>query len=236
MKLFKIFFKWLLYLSGGYFLILIILAFTTLPFWVFFYFGTYHSTITQPPDFIVVLGGGGMPSQDGLIRTYHAACLAEKFPESKVIIALPGDMKDSTSAIRLMKREMIIRGVFTERIVCEVKGTNTRSQAIEIAGYLQGKIVKNPITIVTTPEHMIRAIKTFEKAGFSNINGFPAFDKGIEADITFNDTKLGGEKILIPSIGKNLQLRYQFWNHLKFELIITREIFGIAYYKLRGWI
>jgi len=228
--------KWLLLILGGYFLFLMVFAFTTTPFWVYYYFGTYHSELKQSPAYIVVLGGGGMPSQDGLIRTYYAAFTAKKFPDSKIIIALPGDAKDSTSAICLMKKEIVLRGVCPERILLEHNGTNTRSQALNIAGLNKHTILQQPVLLISLPEHMIRAIKTFEKAGFKNISGYPAFEKGIEANITFNDKKLGGNKLLVPEIGNRLQLRYQFWNHLKYELIITREVFGLAYYKLRGWV
>lgn len=221
---------------GGYFLLLMVFAFTTVPFWMYYYFGTYHSEIKQPPAYIVVLGGGGMPSQDGLIRTYHAAFVAEKFPESKIIIALPGNVTDSFSAICLMKKEMVLRGVCPKRIILENRGANTRSQALNVAALEKQTILQQPVLLISLPEHMVRAVKTFEKAGFKKITGCPAFEKGIEADITFNDKKLGGNKVLVPEIGNRLQLRYQFWNHLKYELIITREALGLMYYKLRGWI
>ena len=33
-----------------------------------------------------------------------------------------------------------------------------------------------------------------------------------------------------------LQYRYQFWNHLKYQVICWREYLAISYYKVRGWI
>ena len=57
----------------------------------------------------------------------------------------------------------------------------------------------------------------------------------MEADFSFNDEKLGGNKA-IPNIGNNIQLRYQFWNHLGYQIRVYREYLAIAFYKLKGWI
>ena len=46
----------------------------------------------------------------------------------------------------------------------------------------------------------------------------------------------GGNKTLLPNVGSNTSVRYQFWNHLKYEIMIAREMTALTYYKLRGWI
>jgi hypothetical protein len=78
-------------------------------------------------------------------------------------------------------------------------------------------------------------VKTFIKAGLENTGGEPAFEKAIEANLDFDDDELGGNKS-IPDVGNNTQLRYQFWNHMKYQIIVYREYFAITYYKLRAWI
>jgi uncharacterized SAM-binding protein YcdF (DUF218 family) len=224
--------KIILITMGTFALVMIILAFTTAPFWIWYGFSTKYAGINRPPDYIVVLSGGGMPSESGLIRCWYAAKTANHFPEARVIISLPGDTTDSLSSVNLMKKEMIIRGVDKARIILEAEGTNTRAQAMQVKKMIDGS---NAILIVTSPEHLTRAVLTFKKAGFLKVDGVPAFEKVIESDITFNDSILGGRK-WIPGVGGNLALRYQFWTQLKYEGMMFREFFAMVYYKLKGWI
>ena len=196
--------------------------------------GTSRAGISAVPDYIVVLGGGGMPSESGLIRCFHAAEVADAFPDARVILSLPGDSGDSSSSISIMRHELLIREIDSSRIILESNSTNTRAQAMNI--FTENKNIEHEnIVIVTSPEHLYRAVKTFEKAGFDHVDGFPAFEEAIEADLYYQGEKLGGRKY-VPEIGGSIQLRYQFWNHLKYEILILREFTAIAYYKLKGWI
>ncbi|MCB9336132.1 MAG: YdcF family protein [Flavobacteriales bacterium] len=225
-------FKWLMMICGVLFLIIFILSFTTLPFWMYHGLGTSSEKLDQKPEYIIIMSGGGIPSASGLMRTYLAAKVAEEFPEAKIIVTMPGDTLDSLSSACLMKNELLIRGIEANRIMHENIGTNTRSQALEVK-----KIIKKdvPILIVTSPEHIYRSVKTFKKVGFSNVGGDAAFSKPVEASFEFDDEKLGGNQV-VPNIGENYQLRYQFWNHLQFQIIVYREYVAITFYKLKGWI
>lgn len=188
-----------------------------------------------------------MPGESGLIRCWYAADAANYFKQSRVIIALPGDTDDSLSSVNEMKKELILRGISSERILIEDSGTNTRAQALNIFNGISGSqpgrnpqsVKRNPefesLLIVTSPEHLNRAVLTFRKAGFLKVDGLPAFENAIESDITFDARKLGGRKI-IPDIGRNITLRYQFWTQLRYEELIFRELFALGYYKLKGWI
>jgi uncharacterized SAM-binding protein YcdF (DUF218 family) len=233
----------ILYFLGAIFLISIILAFTTAPFWIWYGFSTKYAGINRPPDYIVVLGGGGMPSESGLIRCWYAAKTARQFPKARVIISLPGDTSSIQSSVNLMKKEMIIRGVDKDRIILEAAGTNTRAQAMQVKklvdtlinSSVHQLINSSAILIVTSPEHLSRSVLTFKNAGFPRVDGVPAFEKVIESDITFNDTILGGRK-WIPGVGGNLALRYQFWTQMRYEGMMFREFLAIVYYKLKGWI
>ena len=82
---------------------------------------------------------------------------------------------------------------------------------------------------------MKRSILTFRKIGFQDVGGFPSFEYAIECDLKYDDKNLGGNKF-VPDIGKNLNLRYQFWNHMKYEIIFIREFLALGYYKIKGWI
>jgi uncharacterized SAM-binding protein YcdF (DUF218 family) len=227
--------KILLIATGCFFIILCILAFTTLPFWAYYSLGTANSKITQPPATIVMLGGAGIPSGDGLIRSFYTAKLAIANPDAKVIIAMPGDIADSLSAPRRVEFELEIRGVNKHSIAFEYTGRNTREQAQKLAVGKTLAQLGQPVTLVTSPEHMKRAILAFRKCGFKTVSGLPTFEYALDADLTFRNSDLKGNKFT-PSIGNNLQFRYQFWNHLKYEILVIREYFGLAYYKLRGWI
>ncbi len=217
---------------GIIFSIIICLAFTTLPYWMYYHLGNSSPKLTANPKYIVVMSGGGIPSKSGLMRTYTAAKMAEQFENAQLIITMPGDTTDTTSASYLMKKELMIRGIDEKRIRFENQGTNTRSQAIEVK-----KIIKKdyPILIVTSPEHIYRCVKTFNKIGLTKASGMPAFEKPVEASFLFEDEELGGNNLTV-NIGDNTQVRYQFWEHLKLQVIVYREYAAITFYKLKGWI
>jgi uncharacterized SAM-binding protein YcdF (DUF218 family) len=218
---------------GIFFLGCIILALTEQPFWGYHWLGTSKAELTWKPDIIVVLGGGGMPSQSNLMRGWYAGNASKSFPEAKVVIAMPGDILDSLSTPRIMKKELILRGVKPDNIVFENDGTNTRAQALNSKNLVK---MQTPILLITSPEHMRRAVLCFRKAGFEKVNGLPAFENALEADLKFDDDKLGGNKTLMPDVGESINARYQLWNHLKYEILIAREIAALGYYRLRGWI
>lgn len=218
---------------GIFFLLCVVLALTEKPFWGYYWLGTSKTEMKWKPEIIIVLGGGGMPSQSNLMRGWYAASAAKSFPEAKVILSMPGDISDSMSTPRLMKKELILRKVSAENISFEKQGTNTRAQALNCADIINSN---TPVLLITSPEHMRRAVLCFKKAGFQKVNGLPAFENALEADLKFDDDKLGGNKTLVPDVGENINARYQLWNHLKYEILFAREIVALTYYRLRGWI
>jgi uncharacterized SAM-binding protein YcdF (DUF218 family) len=221
---------------GVLFLMVLILSFTTLPYWGYYWLGTSQSKITGKPDYIVLLGGGGMPSESSLMRTFFVHRAAVESPESRIVISIPGDPTDSLSTARLVAAELVLKGISPERILYEQTATNTRSEAIQLQQFNQEILTDKAILLVTSPEHMRRAVLVFKKAGFTKINALPTFENAIEANLFFDDDKLGGNKTLVPDIGDNTAVRYQFWNHLKYEILIAREMAALGYYWLRGWI
>jgi len=218
---------------GMFFSVCVLLALTEQPFWGYHWLGTSKSELKWKPGFIVLLGGGGMPSQSNLIRSWYTEKAAKSFPDARIIIAIPGEIIDSLSTPQLMKKELAIRGVNPAKIIFESEATNTRAQAVNCQRIIK---MQTPILLVTSPEHMRRAVLCFQKAGFEKVNALPAFENDLEADLTFKDDELGGNKTLVPDVGKNINMRYQLWNHLKYEILIARELVALAYYKLRGWI
>lgn len=216
-------------------IIFFIFALTSGPYWIIYWLGTSNIKFSGKPEFIIMMGGSGMPSESNLIRSYYASTVAKQFPDSKIIIALPGDTTDLNSALIKIKEELCIRGIDENRIFFENKGRNTREQAIHIVDHYSKRILSEPVGIVTSPEHMKRSILTFRKIGFKDIGGYPSFEYAIECDVKYDDDLLGGNKY-VPDIGDNLNLRYQFWNHMKYEIIFIREFLALGYYKVKGWI
>ncbi|MCX6278109.1 MAG: YdcF family protein [Bacteroidetes bacterium] len=216
---------------------MVILALTSAPFWIWYGLGIKKAGIHRPPDFIVVMGGSGMPSESGLMRCWYAAKVAERFTKAQIIIALPGDSADKSSSINGMKDELIFRGIAPSRIMFEDSGTNTRAQAVNIFKRISNieQIRPSSLVIVTSPEHLYRAVLTFKKAGFLNVDGFPAFEKDVEGDLSFNITKHRDRNFFL-NLGDNITLRYQFWSQLHYEALIIREWIALLYYKLSGWI
>ena len=172
--------KWLLAVSGGVFLLLCILAFTTLPFHMYHRLATYSLPGKLPPKAIVMLSGAGIPSENGLIRAYFTATLAARYPEAIVLIAAPGDTSDMNSDPVRIAQELALRGVDPVRIYFEPEGKNTRGQALNLANGSGIDLKNTYIILVTSPEHITRAVKTFNRAGFSWVSGLPTFETSLD--------------------------------------------------------
>lgn len=217
--------KYTLLSFGTVFLIMLLLSFTSIPFWAYYNLGTKNAQLKAEPNYIIQLSGSGMPSPDGLIRTYYTAKAANKYTDAKIIVAHPVNIDNNTDSY-FIRKELTQRGVDSARIFFEPTGFNTYSQAKKISSVLSNKDSLN-LLIITSPEHLYRAIKTLKKLGFNNVGGKASFEKNLE------------EKMLSPkdikSI-KNLNLRYNMWTYLKYEITVAREYVAIAYYKFRGWI
>ena len=229
-KLFKYFQKLIKFL-GWVMFVAILLSFTDIPFWAYYWLGTSGADLTKKPDYIVLLGGVGMPSPEDLMRTYTVSGAWEQVPDAKIIIAFPDDSaKKEYSPELLMAQELKMRGVDSLLISFEKKGISTRTQALNVACIIgDSNLVNTAIRIVTSPEHMFRAVRSFRKAGFKYVGGTPAFEAAIRETRLIKDKDSKGEKRL-------LNIRYNMWSYLKYEITVVREFCAIGYYKLRGWI
>lgn len=171
------------------------------------------------PDVIVVLGGGGIPSESGLMRTYYGAEVARTNPSALVVISLPGEGDPATNAVGKMRQELVMRGVPAQRIRLESRALNTHEQAVNVAELL-GPVARTAnVRIVTSPWHVGRSLGCFRKAGFANVTAQSAFNTDVETD---------------P--GANAHLRYVFWANLAATVECAREACAMAIYKLRGWL
>lgn len=218
---------------GLLFLSMIVLSFTSLPWHAYHRLGTkLVSKQNQNPEFIVLLGAGGIPGAEGLLRTWYAIEAARKFPTSAIVIALPADTADfeASDHMRIIQ-QLTNAGVASNRILSEIRGTNTREQSVFIFKMIEKKTAS--LLIITSPEHMYRSILTFRKTGFENVNGLPAFENSFDEELLISGEGTPGEK---KSKSGNLGLRYNMWSYLQYEIKVSREYIALAFYKLKGYI
>jgi len=203
------------------------LAFTDIPFYAYADFGTVESNYSESPEVIILLGGEGMPSADGLMRCYTATEKALYYPKTKIIIALPENKlsDEPLLASELMANELTIRGIEKSRISFETQGTNTHEQAELIFKKTESAA---RLLIITSPEHMTRAAACFIEEGFKSVGCSPTFEHDLSAESLLEKN---GE-----SYTPSLALRYNIWSYLQYEIRVGREYVALAYYKLRGWI
>ncbi len=210
-------------------------CFTSLPWRVFNWLADDGRRLDGSPDCIVLFGGGGVPSESGLTRAFETARAAGDFPGAAVILALPYDTELAGSAAGRMRDELILRGVASERIRVEPRGRNTREQALNLARNMGLDPRRDRVLVVTSPEHMRRALMSMRKAGFAHAAGRASFSEAIETNVLYDPDELGGRKAALP-YGGTLMVRYQFWNNLGYLAASAREFSALAYYALRGWI
>jgi len=216
------------------FVSVLLLAFTDLPWHWYRWMAMNGSGVKPPPDVIVMMGGGGIPSESGLTRSWKAAEAAHVYPGSKVIVAMPRE--DNETDTYGIEHELRLRGVDRLRILREPVGRNTREQALEVYKLLlqSGNAETNTIGLVTSPEHMRRTWRSFERAGFTRLMAIPSWAEAITADLNYQESELG-ERSLGGSVGANLIIRYRFWDNLGILVKCTRETAALVYYRLLGW-
>ncbi|MBS4062818.1 MAG: YdcF family protein [Bacteroidetes bacterium] len=221
-----------IYATGWIFAIMLTLSFTDYPYLAYHWLGTNKIEKIDNPDYIIVMGAGGMPGPQGLLRCYYTALVAEEYPKSKIIVALPADsaaFEDSDHFA--MINELLRWGIDSERILSEKKGTNTFTQAVNIKQIAERNSSK--ILIITSPEHMYRSILTFRKAGFETVSGVATFENPFDEELLIEEP-VKGKRNSEPE--RNLNLRYNMWSYLQYEIIVMREFTAITYYKIMGYI
>ena len=221
MKALKILCKLLWHSSALILCVAFVLAWTSIPSRAIGWLALrdVRAETMPPPKHIVVLGGGGIPSQSGLMRTYAGASLHPKFPNATWWVSLPADDDPETDSVGLMKQELILRGVPSDQIDMEHTARNTYEQAVEMRKLIGDIEAAEPLMIVTSAPHMRRAVAAFEKQGFTDVWPHTAKEQDLEADV-----------------GPYVRVRYSFWQNLEAEVRFARECVALLVYRLRGWI
>ncbi len=225
--------KWLFISLGIITLIINIFALTTLPFYMHRSLGEdasweNDSTTQFTPDYIIMFGGAGMPSESNLIRLYYTAEIAGKL-HKPIILVHPEDSVCQAE----MTKYLVNTGISSDSIMYMTGGSNTRSQSVCLADSFP-QLKEASSLIITAPEHLSRTLKCLKKCEIENIRGIGAFESTVDFDLELDKTKLKGNKF-VPDI-ESTNLRYTYWNYLKLEIICFREYFAILYYWAKDWI
>lgn len=214
---------------GLMFSVMIVLAFTSVPFYIHFDLGKNPDGVEVTDDFkpmsVVMFGGAGMPSSDNLIRLYHASQWARHY-DVPVILVHPEDSVCQSEMTRILRQDGV------EEILYMTLGANTRSQSLELKDSFP-ELLDAPLLIVTSTEHVRRTVKCLKKVGFTDVIGMPAQEATVDFNLSLENQKLGGNKI--PSV-ESTNIRYTFYNYLELEIICLREYIALTYYKLKEWI
>lgn len=227
--------RWTVSLCGILLIAIVVTAFTSVPWTWYGWLAVPEPNTPNTPDYIVMMGGGGIPSESGLTRAWKTAEAAAMFPNAKVIVAMPDEA--SKPEIRTIEYELEVHGVARDRIRRESNGRNTREQAVEVFKMLKDQLGGQEVTIglVTSPAHMRRTWGAFKKAGFRNLNVYPSWPEEIEADMSYQESESEGSSLL-ENVGGNTTIRYRFWDNLAIMGRCNRETVALVYYKLLGWI
>ena len=233
MKIAKNILKWLFISFGIIMLIISIFALTPLPFYMHRSLGEdasweKDSTTQFTPDYIIMFGGAGMPSESNLIRLYYTAEIAGKL-HKPIILVHPEDSVCQAE----MTRYLVNNGISSDSIMYMTGGSNTRSQSVCLADSFP-QLKEASSLIITAPEHLSRTLKCLKKCGIENIRGIGAFESTVDFDLELDKANLKGNKF-VPDI-ESTNLRYTYWNYLKLEIICFREYFATAYYWIKDWI
>lgn len=170
-----------------------------------------RTPLPASPRYLVVLGGGGVPSGSTLVRCYYAATLARQFTNTTVLVALPADGNPAASSVGRMRDELVLRGVPAEAIRLATRGVNTRQQAEHIRDLLGESACEESVLIVTSHYHARRAVLCFRQAGFRNVTGVTAEEIDAEAEI-----------------GGWAWLRYGIWSHAGSSVRVARELVALV--------
>jgi uncharacterized SAM-binding protein YcdF (DUF218 family) len=210
---------------------MLILSFTSWPYHAYHWTGYFDNHDNKSaPQTIILMGAGGFPGSESLIRSYYTAVAAHDFPEAQIIIAFPADsLNFEESDHFLMFKELQQRGIDSSRIKSEINGYNTYSQAVNISKMIPAD---HSLLLITSPVHTYRSIKTFENQGFKNVRAQGTTEGYTEVDLFLSKADRDNK---IKSPDANPSLRYNIWSFLQYEIAVLREWTAIAWYKLKGY-
>ncbi|HEV3215520.1 MAG TPA: YdcF family protein [Vicinamibacterales bacterium] len=145
-------------------------------------------------------------------RVYHVL-------DRPFVVVTGGNGSERYSEAGRMAAELEAMGVPADRIVEEARATNTFDHARYVPPLLQARHV-GQFVLVTSRQHIDRALRVFRKAGFDPVPSSP---------------ELGLNPVGLHRLG-----RVQTFLPSRMALLASEELvhdkLGLVYYWLRGWI
>lgn len=182
----------------------------------------------QNVDALVILGGGGstyrlgsyqldMLSTPSSLRLLEAVRLYDDLAPDWVIVS--GGINDrggvSTPESETMASHLIELGIQADQILIETQSSNTHDQALNIPQMLREHEV-DVFVLVTSPTHMRRADLSFQNVSSQHLTSIAPIRSATKAELGWG---------IFPS-AEALQINRD----------VLRELVGLLYYFLRGWI
>jgi uncharacterized SAM-binding protein YcdF (DUF218 family) len=175
---------------------------------------------------VVVLGGGAVTYEESgarlsalsdasALRALEGARLYKLLDPQWVVVSGGPSGPTSEAESAVLKRAMIQLGIPPELILQEGESGNTYEQAVNLRRLMADHGIKR-FVMVTSGVHMPRAMGVFRHAGLDPIPS-PAPEH--------SDTNRGGTRGILPSI-----------DALRTSQVAMREMLGLAYYGVRGWL
>ena len=188
-----------------------------------------HDVRLQPSDIeqsdaVVVLSGilTWVPAKNGVLREWSdpdrfwAGIELIQTEKAPLLIFTGGKLpweKGQENEGEFLKKHALLLNVPEDKILVTSDVQNTEQEAVAVRGILKNK---QKIILVTSAFHMTRALSVFERNGFKVVP-YPVDFKVSEQSITLMS--------FLPHAGGMGQT----------DLAI-RELIGIAFYKIKGWI
>jgi uncharacterized SAM-binding protein YcdF (DUF218 family) len=148
------------------------------------------------------------------LRVLETARVYHLLGSPLVVVSGAGPDGERSSEVRGMRAGLIAAGVPPDRILLESASRDTHASALAVAQLLRSRNASSPV-LVTSSQHMRRALRAFRKAGVDPIVS-PAPLPRVRAR--------QGWRGFVPDA-----------DALQLSETCLHEYAGIAYYWLRGW-
>lgn len=249
------------YLLGPLALTALVLQFTPVPVRLLSRLATPPTTERFVPDCmgesapaaILVYAGSGIPGESGLNRTWQAADAAQLYPGIPLLLAIPSPSPDEPSpAARAYLRELSLHGVEAHRIHLVTSGADTYSQSAAAVEKLEALLPAGaPVLVVTSPEHMYRAVGCLRRHGLQNpLWAAPAYSKSLDdphpapAEMRISPETLDPVRVSAESgapaddpnaLAARNRLADRVRQNLRASSLVLDEALSIFAYRFRGW-
>ncbi len=147
---------------------------------MFFYFidaGISESAATGSPAKTILILGSGTPhctaSPTLAARLEKGLALARQWPAARVVVSGGHDFGLRCSEADIMADYLIAHGLEPDRLIREDRSTSTEENLLFSRRLLeqQGVSAGDPLVLVTSDFHLVRAKRIAHKAGFRTVSG-----------------------------------------------------------------